>query len=177
MTMNNYPDFLNSPELHSIVNRHKNEVPVKIVALANDLGIDVYKTKLPEDVSGFIKRDPKDNTYAIYVNRNHSLTRRRFTIAHEIAHFLLHRKILDNIGIVDRNIDAIDNCMYRSNGISDEKEVQANKLAASLLMPESTIENLIRNDKVNTVEDLAERLNVSPCAMAIRLKSLGYVTE
>ena len=60
--------------------------------------------------------------------------RKRFTIAHEIAHFILHS---DQLVRGD-----IEETLYRG-GLSDRLETEANKLAADILMPLSLIEKLI----------------------------------
>jgi hypothetical protein len=82
---------------------------------------------LPAHVSGRLARivDASGRTsFSIDVNGRHSDARRRFTLAQEIAHFLLHRDLMRD-GIVD-------NAMYRS-GLPDPIETEANRLAAELL--------------------------------------------
>lgn len=60
---------------------------------------------------------------AIYVNKGHHVNRRRFTTAHEIAHFILHQDFIGD-GIADDGL-------YRSK-LSNAMEAQANKLAADI---------------------------------------------
>src|SRR3546814_4029407 len=48
-----------------------------------------------------------ESGFAIYVNGSHPRVRRRFSIAHEIAHFALHRNLIGD-GVTD-------DAMYRSN--------------------------------------------------------------
>src|SRR3546814_15171584 len=67
-----------------------------------------------------------ESGFAIYVNGSHPRVRRRFSIAHEIAHFALHRNLIGD-GVTD-------DAMYSSN-LSSAVEVQANRLAADILMP------------------------------------------
>src|SRR3546814_2493487 len=67
-----------------------------------------------------------ESGFAIYVNGSHPRVRRRFSIAHEIAHFALHRNLIGD-GVTD-------DAMYRSN-LSSAVEVQANRMAADILMP------------------------------------------
>lgn len=42
---------------------------------------------IPDDLCGYIEKD--NNRITIYYNPNHHKNRKRFTIAHELAHFLL----------------------------------------------------------------------------------------
>ena len=112
----------------------QNNIPVEIVSLANSLGIEVYKAfNMDADTSGAIIN--KNENYIIYTNANEPVYRRRFTVAHEIAHYMLHKDIIDNH--LDGNLtDAIGigGIMYRSK-LSSIFEKDANKLAAEILMP------------------------------------------
>lgn len=134
-------------------------VPVNVVGLAHRLGVRVFDTPWPDHISGKIQRDKErggESGYAIFVNKAHPETRKRFTIAHEIAHYVLHE---DQIG------DGIfDDALYRS-GLPERIEAQANGLAADILMPWSVLQqHLGKNPK-----QLAEMFNVSESAMNIRL--------
>jgi Zn-dependent peptidase ImmA (M78 family) len=97
--------------------------------------------------------------YAIYINGHHALTRRRFTMAHEIAHFVLHRTLIGD-GVQD-------DALYRSK-LSSAVEAEANRYAAEILMPWSLINQEVAKGN-NTVEALAHALNVSKSSMSIRL--------
>lgn len=146
-----------------LISRHQATAPVQVVPIAEELGLQVYRADdWPDGLSGMILRDADlggPSGYAIVVNQRHHERRRRFTIAHEIAHFVLHK---DLIG------DCIqDDALYRS-GLSNRIESQANKLAADILMPWHLINDAI-NSGVDDVERLAEMFNVSKSAMSIRL--------
>jgi Zn-dependent peptidase ImmA (M78 family) len=98
--------------------------------------------------------------YTIYVNSTDALYRRRFTIAHEIAHYLLHRNT--------ETKEFRDDRMYRSPGITDAKEAEANRLAADILMPRRIIRRLL-DQGVTDPNLMAAQLKVSPDAMEVRL--------
>ena len=136
--------------------------PVDVVAYAENLGLKVWEQTLRDGISGEIRRDAKHGGtagYSILVNARDSRTRKRFTVAHEIAHYLLHR---DQIG------DGLsDNSLYRS-GLTTLAEVQANKKAAEILMPIKLIEKEIKAGAI-TIPHLAQRFDVSEQAMSIRL--------
>ena len=120
-----------TPTPGQIIAKYQSQAPVDVVAIAAELGINVWETNsLSESISGKIFKDPLNggsSGYSILVNAGHSLARKRFTIAHEIAHFILHRKRLESG-------DLVDDAMYRS-GVSAREETEANMFAADLLMP------------------------------------------
>ena len=104
-----------------------------------------------------------DCGFAIFVNANHSEVRRRFTIAHEIAHFALHRDLIGD-GITE-------DALYRS-GLSDAVEREANGLAAEILMPRHLVRDAFEKG-TRSAEHLAAKFEVSPQAMEYRMKNLG----
>jgi IrrE N-terminal-like domain len=141
-----------------------NTAPVDLEGMAEALGLSVnVNASLPPDVSGRIIRGGSSASgYHIDVNATHSANRKRFTLAHEIAHFLLHRDLIGD------GID--DNALYRSR-LSDDFEVEANKLAARMLMPAPVVRNVYR--AVRSLVGLTGAFQVSEDAMRIRLKELG----
>lgn len=151
-----------SPKYLEIIKKHQQHLPVNVIAIATDLKIKVYQAKSTENLSGKIIKDSKlggDSGYAIFVNDQDPPARQRFTIAHEISHFLLHKEEIGD-GIVD-------DALYRS-GLSNKQEAQANRLAADILMPWHLI-NMLLNKNTKSIKCLAEQFRVSESAMAIRL--------
>jgi len=143
-----------------IILRHQAQAPVKIGAIAADLGVKVLISDLPLAVSGTLSRDKDDREkWIIRVNRHEHKNRQRYTIAHEIAHFVLHRDAIDN--------ELIDDTFYRS-GLSERREYEANALAAEILMPWSLIRSIMSEGNVSATQ-LARQLEVSEAAMHIRL--------
>jgi Zn-dependent peptidase ImmA (M78 family) len=145
------------------------EYPVRLGALARDLGVPIKVASMKTGVSGQISRDGEG--YLIRVNRNEARERQRFTIAHELAHYFLHKEV------IDRSPDGItDNVLYRS-GAPETIEYEANRLAADLVMPMNMVERRLREDfggvvTEATIEGLAEAFEVSKAAMEIRLSTL-----
>jgi IrrE N-terminal-like domain len=154
-------------EEKEIIAKHQEAAPVDITALANELGLSVYDDyDLPAGISGKICRvtaDESPSGYSISVNANEPYGRRRFTVAHECAHFLLHRdKIGDGLS---------DNAMYRSDKMNTKEEFDANNLAADLLMPRSLIQAEMSKGHNNPAQ-LAEIFQVSQPAMQVRMRYL-----
>jgi Zn-dependent peptidase ImmA (M78 family) len=137
---------------------------VDVVSIAEEIGIRVWEMhRLKEGVSGQIWRDPINGGttgFSIGVRASDPLVRKRFTVAHELAHYILHRSKLDG-GIYE-------DVMYRG-GLSSREETQANRMAADVLMPFKLISKLM-DEGENTLEGLARRLQVSLAALKIRLE-------
>lgn len=153
------------PEHKAVIEPFLEEVPVKVAGMARALGLEVKAATLKPRISGQISPTASSPSgYRIRVNRHEAKVRQRFTIAHEIAHYLLHR---DHIG------DGLeDTILYRST-LSDRREAEANRLAADLIMPEKSVVASLRalgaraTPEVATI--LADKYDVSEAAMKIRL--------
>lgn len=151
----------------NVIKKNQKTIPVLITKIASELGITIYRAKMSKNISGAIfgKNLGYDNEeYIIYVNGSHHINRQRFTIAHEIAHFLLHKdKIGDNL---------TDSAMYRSK-LSNVLERQANTLAAEILMPISDLRNYVYNKEITDVKILSNIFGVSKETMQIRLRDIN----
>ena len=158
----NNPHGMSQAEVQAIIRPFQATAPVNVTAMAEALGLKVWEMKLPPKTSGKLFRDKKNggsSGFSIGVNADEGYVRRRFTVAHEVAHFLLHRDLLGN-GIQD-------DALYRS-GLSSREETEANRLAADILMPYRLISKLQAEGK-RSVGALAYALEVSSPAMQIRL--------
>jgi len=146
-----------------IIKKYQNNLPVRIISIAHEMGIRVFKVEYnTDDISGNIVYDEEyggDSGYAIYVNKKHSDVRRRFTTAHEIAHYVLHE---DSIGD-----GIVDDALYRS-GLSNKLEVEANTFAANILMPLSLLTKQLE-EGIFDINKLSEKFKVSSQAMSIKL--------
>jgi hypothetical protein len=147
------------PAAAETIARYQEDAPVKVGSIAADLGISVLVSDLPLSVSGKLSRIPESDKWEIRVNRHEPKVRQRFTIAHEIAHFVLHRHTFGD--------ELVDDTFYRS-GLPETREFEANKLAAEILMPWPLIRKLM-NEGNKLPADLAQRLAVSEAAIHIRL--------
>jgi len=109
------------------------------------------------DVSGAVDHVARK----IYINDSESLGRKRFTLAHEIAHACLHA---GDGHVID----------YRKNILTptDKKEVEANRFAADLLMPALMFAKMYFGF-YGSVPNLAKYFTVSEDAARVRIKQLG----
>jgi Zn-dependent peptidase ImmA (M78 family) len=149
-------------QVQKVIRRFTMNAPVNIVGLAESLGVSVRERDLGSN-SGEIFRDLERggfSGYCIFVNVLHAWVRKRFTIAHELGHFLRHRDRLSN--------RLIDDHLYRSP-LGTTKENEANSLAADLLMPRKLI-GQFRAAGITTPEKMAQKFDVSVEAMKVRLR-------
>ncbi|MFG1483487.1 ImmA/IrrE family metallo-endopeptidase [Halobacteriovorax sp. HFRX-2_2] len=148
-------------EQKDIILKHQESFPIKLGALAKDFGLIVKSSTLRPGISGFIKDNGGE--VIIKISRHDSKERQRFTLAHEIAHFLLHKEEIKG-GIEDT-------MLYRSN-VSSELEVEANKLAADIVMPFSLIHKVKFSSEITfeeKVEKVASLAQLSTAAVKIRI--------
>lgn len=152
-----------SSDARAIIAKFQKAAPVQVIPIAKELGLNVYTvSNWDDEISGMIVRDDDrggDSGFAVYVNARHAPVRRRFTIAHEIAHFVLHRSLIGD-GVQD-------DALYRSK-LSSKVEAEANSYAADILMPWSLLnQEMTRGNE--SVEALAKAFDVSRSSMSIRL--------
>lgn len=106
----------------------------------------------------------QDDDLAILYRQADSKNRKRFTIAHELAHCCLHMTPQEDIYIEFR-MDEIS---------SDQKEIDANIFAGELLIPENALRTIIGNQNVTNdfVVFLSDLFAVSVNVMKGRLEHL-----
>lgn len=154
--------MLAAKSISDIIDRYTQAAPTDMEGLARAFDIEVSVIPLPENISGSISRSRFGSSFSIQINAAHSRTRQRFTLAHEIAHFVLHRDMIGD-GIVD-------DAMYRSDR-SDEIEAQANGYAASLLMPAPLVRRYFRQG-VRSFAGMASTFDVSTQVARLRMIEL-----
>ena len=157
-----------------------NSYPIEIVRICNDNGLKVFESYLEPDVSGLIVVDEKEweqygTNQFIVVNLMELAARRRFTIAHELAHFILHRN--GNRLYAHRD-------MTNNSGFKNSMEQEADYFAANILMPEKLIREKVEMLKEEVwgkipefalIREIACAFAVSESAAKVRLKQLGII--
>jgi len=150
------------------------QLPVPVEAIATGLGADLTYESYDGEVSGMLIRGD-DGTAVIGVNSRHAPTRQRFSVAHEIAHLVMHPG-------TPMFIDRFVRVNWR-DGASNSEEIEANSFAAELLMPrelvEQEVDRVLAKPQLVTPQRLAGQLakafQVSPQAMSYRLENLGVL--
>lgn len=150
--------------------------PIDVEEIAKRRGLKVVPYPLEAGVSGILQIQGDSGT--IGYNANEGNARRRFTIAHELGHYELHKDEEHNL-FVDKGFKVMFRSSNPSTNHSDSVyEQEANAFAAALLMPESLLTAAIENKSIDlgsdgTIKDLADQFEVSEAAMYYRLLNLG----
>jgi Zn-dependent peptidase ImmA (M78 family) len=125
----------------------------------------------------------EENGASVWINRSENSypPRRRFTLAHEIGHFCMHRSGDEHCFVDNKKT------MNRDQSYWDRSESEANSFAAELLMPEhlivsvggAVIDRYVSENRVETMPfdafavAMASKFNVSRPAMEYRLQKMG----
>lgn len=145
------------------MNEDKKNGYVDIIKIAQDLGFVVGNVKLKDDSDGFIIVNEKEDqilgiktSKLIGVNEKRSLEWKRFIIAHEIGHYILH--YIDNAV----ELDGLYACREHIKG-KNETENQVDFFAACLLMPADFFKkkfNEVKEEKKTmTKSEIAQELS------------------
>ena len=141
------------------------EIPVDPIKVARALGIEVWTSDLDRNVAGLLVRR-KGRAPEIYVSAVDQPNRQRFTIAHEVGHFIERAAK----GQAEEPVNQIDYRDDVSSEGSNPREMYANGFAAALLMPAKQLREYW---KLNPdPEMLARKFKVSLVAMQHRLNNL-----
>jgi Zn-dependent peptidase ImmA (M78 family) len=167
-----------NPSVYGIINYQSDNFRIgrasDLLAICEDLGIKVFKQDFYDDtLSGLIEKDGDE--WSIYVDSRDPVERQRFTIAHELGHFFswkankLSRDVLDSKGeLEDKTYFTRD----KTAKVAEPIEIEANAIAAELLMPKNIIEAM-HAEHLNP-DEMAKELEVSASALAFRLMNLNY---
>lgn len=148
-------------------------------ALCKHLKLDVYNFDFVDgQASGAIVREKGEENWKIYVRTEDGSRRKRFTVAHEVGHFLSYQHGGRSRAYIDQHGSIIDRAiMMRSSELSKdpqvwEMEMEANELAGEMLMPEADVRSYVEEGK--SIEQLADHFGVSESAVTVRLLNLGF---
>lgn len=152
-----------------------NELPIKIEEIAKQRGLKVMPYPLENEISGILVIDNSGNSTIGY-NQHESRVRRRFTIAHELGHYELHRN--QSSLFVDKSFKVMFRGGSTIENSNSQLEQEANVFAAALLMPEDLVHKEIENLEFDlgneqSLKELAKRFDVSTTAMYYRMLNLG----
>ncbi len=147
--------------------------PTPVEKIAKALGAEVRFAPLDDELSGMVY--VKDGIPIIGVNSLHHPNRQRFTIAHELGHLELHRKMITSNIHVDKAFPALMRDAKSATG-TEQIEIEANQFAGELLMPRSMIDQALAGkqfdiDDDRPIEELAKKFRVSKQALEYRIRS------
>lgn len=126
------------------------KAPVNVFELARRMGIEI-RTQSGSSYSGVVRSGP--DGAVITLRSEDPPARKRFTVAHEIGHLMLH-----NIGVA-----------YRDESYTGTpQEVEANQFAAELLMPDELFDSVLMRHGTDP-KTLAKIFGVSDLSARVRL--------
>ncbi len=140
----------------------KKDQPVKdICALLEQNGVIIYEMSTHDKFDGVSFFTDKGYP-VIIVNKSFPNDRKRFTIAHELGHILLHN---------DSN--------FPVSSFRDEKtkEKEANEFASEFLMPKNDIQNALRGITLGEVAKLKSYWLTSMASILRRAKDLKCISD
>lgn len=149
-------------------------LPVNVEKVAKELGAQVRFSPFDDELSGMIHI--KNGVPIIGVNSLHHPNRQRFTIAHELGHFELHKEIITSSIHVDKEFPRLMRDATSAKG-EERIEIQANQFAAELLMPKALIERELVGKQFDIeddapLEEIAKKFRVSKQALQLRIQSI-----
>lgn len=147
------------------------QIPVNVVELAQKMQFKVLQLELDYDGAILTNKKPfkigeKEYKKAILVNINHAATRKRFTIAHELSHWITATD--------QQKQDLYAHRDDSSNSYCAEPEI--NSYASELLMPHGLIKQVLNKvDKFyytspTIIMKIADLFKVSYSAAKVRLE-------
>lgn len=146
-------------EIHRLLPDCPIPVPVEELARALDIE-DIHSVDTSSYEAALVLSDIEKSSGTILVNSATSRRRRRFSIGHELGHFLspTHRPMRGSTTgcqTVDMRLQT-----PRKNDVASRVEVQANRFAAKLLMPERAFRREIKRSDAPSLQAVVEISNL-----------------
>lgn len=144
-------------------------IPVPIEKLCEQLDIKEIKSHSSDSFEGCLITDTDRSAGVILFNEASSKERRRFTIAHELGHFLIPSHFPDAAG---RFLCSREDMLLQSAKENDRRrrmEVEANRFASLILIPPPVLRVELRNCRAPNLEHiprLARHFEVSKEALS-----------
>lgn len=148
-------------------------IDIESVAYALDI-VEIKSTPLTT-FEGALLTDPERSRGSILINATNGQLRGRFTIAHELLHFLNDRHVQTEDGFRCRGSDIGHRNVPAKPGMSRHlrQEMEANQFAIELLGPKGNFAPHLEGDPdLEHIHDLAIRLKLSKEATARRYVEL-----
>ena len=196
MARRTYPrsDHLHALTASSVLTRHASKVgaqvtlpvPIELI-IEQTYGLDILWDEIQEPPGTIILGALAPCERRIVLNVRHEamferwIGPERFTLAHELAHWIYDANDPRQLSLDLDEQPTEQYCYHRkSPGLSEDsriREVNANKLAAHLLLPENLVRSANINEALGDLSGTAKRWQVSHKALRIRLQDLGLIDD
>ena len=147
---------------------------VSLVEIVKKRGLTVYRHDFGahngDDVMGAIDFKGEDSKPVIYLNKYNHPNNQKFTLAHELGHYVLNHRNKDTQFRIDFASD-----IYPKDSEARQQELEANYFAGALLMPDVAIRRKLKRDDLSKeitakeLEDLKDYFKVSKLALKTRI--------
>ena len=148
--------------------------PVPIYDIATLLDIDEIREERLDNFEGVLLTTPERSFGKILINSRSHKARRRFSVAHELAHFLIssHKQISGDGFICSQSQMKI---FGKGKSQNERQEIEANRFAISVLAPEHLMRPFLKRDpEVEQIQQCAIELELSKAAVARRFVELHH---
>ena len=135
-----------------------------LVQLLEKNGVIISEANMSDEKLDAVSRWMIDRPCIMLTSNNESSVRRRFNIAHELGHIILHN-----------SVESIHN--YSSNDLKSIIENQANLFASHFLLPSRAFEESLLSTSLEYYVELKKYWKVSIQAMIFKTYTLGLINE
>jgi len=140
------------------------ESPIgKLISTAEVNGIIIVEANMSDNKLDAVSRWIVDRPFIMLTDNHESLVRRRFNVAHELGHLILHNGIEDIYGLSSKELK--------------ELERQANLFASHFLLPDEPFVKSLLSTSLEFFVDLKSHWQVSIQAMIYKTHQLGLLTD
>ncbi|EFK80026.1 hypothetical protein HMPREF9269_0485, partial [Ligilactobacillus salivarius ACS-116-V-Col5a] len=135
-----------------------------LIKIAESNGIIIVESTMSDDTLDAVSEWIEDRPFIMLTDNNESAVRRRFNVAHEIGHIILHG-----------DVESIHD--YTAKDLKRVIERQANYFASCLLLPEEGFVNSLLSTRLGFYIELKKYWKVSIQAMIMRTEQLDLINE
>jgi Zn-dependent peptidase ImmA (M78 family)/transcriptional regulator with XRE-family HTH domain len=136
-------------------------IPYMTRLLENN-GIIIASIELPNTLDAF-SAWRHNRPFILLSDESSSCVRRRFNLAHELGHLVLH--------------STVDDIEFEDTDLLKKLEIQAHRFAGAFLFPEKSVLNEYFSNSMSALIKLKGRWKISISAIAKRFRDLGLINE
>lgn len=188
------PHSLHEKKVNQVLRAHESTtssptslpIPVEMI-VERTYGIEIVWDEIAEPPGSMILGALAPEEKRIYLNSAHEamfgdyIGPERFTIAHELGHWLYDAEV-EGQQTLDLQVESAEVfCYHReSPSLSEDlriREVNANNFAANLLLPATLVRAHPLDSILSRFNETAEEWGVSRTTLRIRLETLGLISS